>query len=105
MNMAASSSAGESAVPCDDFMAFQEVLRKFRRVDDTIIYSLNTGFANRVICRRVRPLRAVPKVVQRAVETLTFSGTRLLRDACSSRKTSWTIFKSYARQKVTTRPH
>ncbi|KAL3204449.1 hypothetical protein MRX96_011461 [Rhipicephalus microplus] len=52
MNMAASSSAGESAVPCDDFMAFQEVLRKFRRVDDTIIYSLNTGFANRVICRR-----------------------------------------------------
>ncbi|KAL1435990.1 hypothetical protein MTO96_010749 [Rhipicephalus appendiculatus] len=40
--MAASASAGESAVPCDDFMAFQEVLRKFRRVDDTIIYSLNT---------------------------------------------------------------
>ncbi|KAH6927268.1 hypothetical protein HPB50_001229 [Hyalomma asiaticum] len=40
--MATSAAAGESAVPCDDFMAFQEVLRKFRRVDDNIISSLNT---------------------------------------------------------------
>uniref|UniRef100_A0A023FTD7 Protein MIX23 n=1 Tax=Amblyomma parvum TaxID=251391 RepID=A0A023FTD7_AMBPA len=40
--MAASASPGETAAPCDDFMAFQEVLRKLRRVDDNIISSLNT---------------------------------------------------------------
>lgn len=31
-----------AALPCDDFMAFQEVLRKLRRVDDNIIHALNT---------------------------------------------------------------
>lgn len=40
--MAASGAVGAAKLPCDDFMAFQEVLRKLRRVDDNIISSLNT---------------------------------------------------------------
>ncbi|XP_023225921.1 coiled-coil domain-containing protein 58-like [Centruroides sculpturatus] len=27
---------------CDDFLAFQEILKKMRRIDDNIIHALNT---------------------------------------------------------------
>ncbi|KAM7282095.1 protein MIX23 [Ixodes scapularis] len=41
--MAASGTADHATVaPCDDFMAFQEVIKKLRRVDDHIIHTLNT---------------------------------------------------------------
>ncbi|KAI8502684.1 protein MIX23-like [Branchiostoma floridae x Branchiostoma belcheri] len=35
--------SGEISVTCDDFLEFQEALKKFRTIDDKIVYQLNTA--------------------------------------------------------------
>ncbi|XP_050026438.1 protein MIX23 [Dermacentor andersoni] len=62
--MAASASPGETVIPCDDFMAFQEVLRKFRRIDDNIISSLNTTLPTESFAAECDPTGLCKKLYQ-----------------------------------------
>ncbi|KAL5010919.1 hypothetical protein ScPMuIL_013224 [Solemya velum] len=49
----ATSMNGETAIACDDFLQFQEALKKMRLIDDRIVHALNTSMPTDSFARNV----------------------------------------------------
>ncbi|XP_041353943.1 protein MIX23-like [Gigantopelta aegis] len=63
--MSAPSNDGQVVVSCEDFMLFQNSLKKWRLIDDRLIYALNTSLPTKSFSSQVNPTEQCEHLYQK----------------------------------------